>query len=273
MESNESPLPDPPAKPQAEGGGSPPKETIPPEGPRSPSDTFWILGLFLLACAARVIAALQTRVIAPDGVEYVRLATAFGTGDAQTALSHPHHPLYPFLVSLARFVMGDGTSAASFVSVLFGALAVIPLFLLLRATCGRAASRFAGFLYVFLPPFVRFGADAISEATFHFFLLSALALGTWHLARPGRFASMGLAGVAAACAYLTRPEGIALPLAIVGTLLFRAIRKRSEAKTALLASGILLLAFTAVAMPYLLHIRAETGRFALTMKKPLGHFL
>ncbi|GEM_PF-1623755 len=250
----------------------------PPEGETGGRDALWVLGLFLLALAARLVAALQTRVITPDGVEYIRIATMFSAGDAESALAHPQHPLYPFLISLSANVFGNGETSAQAVSVILGAFCLVPLFFLVRSVFGRRAALFAGAGFAFLPPFVRFGADAVSEPTFHFFLLSALALGYAGAAgRPAtslarRSALALLAGACASAAYLTRPEGIALPAAVGGWTLIKTLAGRPRSLRPLLVAAGFSLAFLVLSAPYLLHIRQQTGRFEITKKKPVTHF-
>ncbi|MHC4597623.1 MAG: ArnT family glycosyltransferase [Planctomycetota bacterium] len=239
---------------------------------RPPGDRGWLVALFLAAFAARLTAALQTRVINPDGVEFTRIAAAFHAGDIQTGLAHPHHPLYPFLVSLARWIAGDWTASASMVSMIFGALCVLPLFFLFRAVWSRRVALFGCAVFVFLPPFVRFGADAITETTFHFFFLSALAL-AYHAQQTRILPHALLGGLSAAGAYLTRPEGAGLPLAVGAWALLCAVRDKGRAKKALLGGSVFCIAFLVFSAPYLLHVRSETGRIALTKKKPLENLL
>ncbi|MHC4779826.1 MAG: ArnT family glycosyltransferase, partial [Planctomycetota bacterium] len=215
-------------------------------------DRAWIAILFGLSLASRFVAVLQTRVINPDGVEFTRIAAAFRQGDFQEALAHPHHPLYPFLVSLAHAITGEWFSAAALVSLTFGALASIPLYLLLTRIVGTRPALFAGGVYAFLPPFVRFGADAITETTFHFFFLSRLALFAGRKNAPALpFALLG--GVSAALAYITRPEGVGIPLALGCWVILVAIRRSPGSKRAALAGALFLAGFLAVSSPYLLH--------------------
>jgi len=229
------------------------------------------LALFLAAFAVRVAAALQVRVIAQDGVRFLAMARQFGTGEFAEGLREVYHPLYPASIALLRPLTGGYETAALAVSVIASSLGLLFLWGFLRPLFGRRAAVAACASYAFLSPFVRFGADTLSEGLF----LSLLLLGLYAGARGFREKKPlfeALAGAAAAAAYLTRPEGMGLLLAFglfFAVLLAAGFEGRGRARIAL--SGLLVLGgFLIAAAPYLVHLRVETGRWDLSRKKSVS---
>jgi 4-amino-4-deoxy-L-arabinose transferase-like glycosyltransferase len=220
-----------------------------------------------------MIAAARVQVVAPDGVRFIEIAQNFAQGDFGSALDNDYHPLYPLLIALVRPVAGGFESAALALSVLFSTLTLLPLYFWIRNGFGRPAALTAAAVFTFIPPMVRIGADTLSEASFHFFVLLSLCLAASALNRGGIVKAL-LSGLAASLAYLTRQEGMGVLLATglyTAFLLAAGLPDRRRVLTAL--TGIAILAgFLAPALPYLIHIRLETGKWDFSRKKSLPNF-
>jgi hypothetical protein len=230
------------------------------------------VGLLLATLAVRVLAASLVQLIAPDGVRYISMARQIGAGDLAGALAESYHPLYPLAIALFRPLAGGWESAALAVGVVFSSLGVLFLWGFARSVFGgRRPALVACVAYAFLPHFVRFHADALSEGLFHCCLLAGLWAGVRGF-RDGRWGLLAVSGLSAGAAYLTRPEGVGLPLAFgLATAVWIAAGHPGTARRRVAARGLLLLTvFLAVAAPYLAVLRIETGHWDLSRKKTVA---
>jgi hypothetical protein len=174
-------------------------------------------GLLLAFLAAR------TDVMFADGLRYVAQARAIERGSWRDGMARAvDHPAYPLAIAAARRLTGgdrpeDWQTAAQVASVLAGFLLVIPLYLLALEIHGARSAWLACLLTFLVPQTGHVLADVLSEGTFLLFW----TWGCWsafRFLREGRTAwlipTIGLAGLA----YLTRPEGLLLPVALACTL-------------------------------------------------------
>src|SRR5439155_10625101 len=129
---------------------------------------------------------------------------------------------YPFAIAVTHRILGGDRaeswqSAAQIASIVSGVLLLLPLSLVVRELFGEATV-LPGCLLVYAVPLTgHVFADALSESTFLLFWTAGLWTALRYL-RAGAVAwlipTMGLA----ALAYLTRPEGLLLPAALLATL-------------------------------------------------------
>ena len=179
--------------------------------------------LMTAALALLTWLAAHTEVMFADGLRYIALAQAIDQGSWKQALAHAvDHPAYPLAVAAAHRLLGgarpeDWQIAAQVASTAAGVLLIIPLYLFALELHGPAAAWLACVLSFLVPLTGHVLADVLSEGMFLFFW----TLGCWaalRFLRQGRTVwlvpTIGLAGLA----YLTRPEGMLLPLALVATL-------------------------------------------------------
>lgn len=231
-----------------------------------------LAGLITLGLGVRLASSLLVSVMAPDGVRFLSIARRFAAGDFQGALANDYHPLYPLLVALFRPFTGGFESSAFAVSILFSTLTIPLVFFIVRALFGRRPAFVAAAVFALLPPFVRPGADTLSEGVFLFFIALALHLGLRGYRRASRGEPIG-AGLCAAAAYLTRPEGLGVLLAFgVFTAVGMVAGLEGRRRIGVAATGLLvLLGFLLPGAPYLAKIRAETGNWDLSMKKSTAY--
>jgi len=187
--------------------------------------------VLLMTVAAMGLAWLigHTEILFPDGLRYVEQARKFDQGAWTDAVRKAvDHPLYPLAIVATRRVFGlaatpDGRQlAAQIASAISGVLLVIPLYLVARELFGKGAA-WLGVLLVFLVPLpAHVFADTLSEST----LLLFWTWGVWaslRFLRAGELrmllASLGFGGLA----YLSRPEGLLLPPALIATLILSTI--------------------------------------------------
>jgi 4-amino-4-deoxy-L-arabinose transferase-like glycosyltransferase len=159
-------------------------------------------------------------------------------------------PGYPLAIAAVRAAVGDGVLAAQVVSALAGALLVIPLYYLARSVLTPKGSLVAAALAVLNPLMIRYGALAMSESLYVLLVVTAF----WCYSRKSMFPF----GLAAGASYLVRPEAVLFFALLVA---YDAATTRRARPVLLALAGLLL-----VAAPYLLSLRAESGRWSLSPK-------
>src|SRR5262249_37524279 len=132
-------------------------------------------------------------------------------------------PVYPLAVVYSHRILGrDGPGdwqwAAQLASVAAGVLLVVPLYLLAWDLFGAARAVPACLLGYAVPLTGHVFADTLSESTFLLFWLWGL-WGAVRFLRTGAPGWVPLIVAASGLAYLTRPEGLLLPAALVATLI------------------------------------------------------
>jgi hypothetical protein len=168
--------------------------------PRAP----WLL--LLLAAALRALVCVRTDVPGRDGVSYLWMAENAANGSFGALFATVFHPLYPALVAVPCALGIEVEFAGKLVAAGLGALAVVPLWFVARAIAGERTALWCGIGFASSAWFNRHPAECMSEGPFH------LAAALWAACSTGARPRPALAGVAAAAAYLLRPEGLALVL-------------------------------------------------------------
>ena len=165
----------------------------------------------------------HTDVFFADGLRYITQAKAISQGSwAQGVVRSVDHPLYPMAIAAVHSVLeGDSPHdwqlAAQAAAAIAGVLLVIPVYLVSYELFGAPAAWLAVFLTYLLPFSGHVLADTLSESTF-------LLFWTWGLWSTLRFLRAGALGwlpltiLFGVLAYLTRPEGLILPAALLTTL-------------------------------------------------------
>lgn len=220
-----------------------------------------LLLIVLLAAGVRTVAAGVEVVIEHDSARYARMARDISRGDWTTLDLYPiMPPLYPVLIVL----VGSG----ALVSIVFGALTCVPLYLLGEGVWNARVGRWAALVYALLPEYVVLGGQMMTEATFIFFFVTAVAC----LARRPALWRWLLAGLAGGLAYLTRPEGVYVLAMIPGWAALSMIRFRAW-RPLLLPALAGVLAWGATASPYLLWAKQKAGHWTLSPNPVAGHIL
>ena len=231
-----------------------------------------VAGLVLLALAVRLALVLWAdRAIRWDEPDYLTLARNLATGRGFSVAGHPelhYAPLFPLAASLFYRLLGNLKAASDAVYVLAGAALIVPFFALARRLFGGRVALAASLLLALCPALnasvLYWGT--MTEPLYLLCVFAGLWL-TWVAAESGRVGPAIAAGAGFALAYLTRPEGsfyaalgaLALAVGVVG-------RRQARSGKAWLALGGYLLAALLVAMPYLVYIHAQTGRWMVSGK-------
>ena len=216
------------------------------------------IGLLTAAAAALMFwINHHAEVTFADGLRYIREAQQIDRGDlAGGLLRAVDHPMHPLAIVAAHRALIDRTgpyegqspfdwqTAAQAASALALVLTVLPLYLLARDLFDDETTALLGCLLVFANPVTGYIAvNVLSETTFLLFWTWGLWTSVRFL-REGRFLWLPPTIGFSVLAYLTRPEGLLLPLGLVATLallpLHRATRiywPRWRAAVALLVLG------------------------------------
>jgi len=229
-----------------------------------------LAGLLLLTLSLRLWAAYSLRLMAKDGIKYLRMAHYFHQGEFSRGLAIDYHPLYPLLIAPVYNWFPEPEQAGQLISLIFGTLTLWPLYWLGLRLFSPTIALIVGLLFACHPYLIRVSADVLSEATYMFFFTAAVALG-WQALLSNRHRYYFLAAASGSMAYLSRPEGIlAVLILLAWTLLPTKDRQlRSRIKTAVA----IILAVVLLAFPYMLYLRQETGHWTLTKKKSIKTLL
>ena len=158
------------------------------------------------------------------GLRYIRQAEQIDGGlwhdGLVSGIDHPLHPLG--IAAVHRILGGAGPTSwqraalvLCFASVV---LLVVPVYLLALELFGGRAAWLAALLVILNSNVGSVVVDVLSESTFLLFWTFGL-WGSVRFLREGRFLWLPLAIGFGALAYLTRPEGLLLPVALMATLL------------------------------------------------------
>jgi hypothetical protein len=249
--------------------------------PGSPWPDWRAIGLLaLVAVGLRTWQLAHTEVASRDSIAYIRIAWQLGHDDWRHVIPRSsHHPGYPVAVlavsHLVRpFVPDDLPRAmqlsAQLASSLAGVLLVVPMVYLGRELFNRRIAFWTALLFQCLPAGGRVLGDGLSEGLFLLLATTSLTM-ICHSLRTGSCIGFGLAGLLAALAYLTRPEGAVAALAGGLVLLgMQAVRRWRQPWPRCLACGMsLTVTFLALAGPFMALIGnitlKNTGRMMLKM--------
>jgi 4-amino-4-deoxy-L-arabinose transferase-like glycosyltransferase len=215
--------------------------------------------LFLAALSVRLLLLRSFDVISTDGTSYARAALALRTGDVSGISIYG---FYPVLVWLANFLVTDVELAGRLVSVTFGSLLVIPLYLLGTELYSRPVAIAACIVTMVWPSLLGWSCEVMTQATYTTLVLAGVYL-VWRMFRDNAPAWGYAAGALLGLAYLTRPEGIliflAAPLAPY-LMCFRELPTRWRTLAGYLASILLLFGLN------ILLVRQGTGHWQLSAK-------
>lgn len=169
-------------------------------------------------------AKISRKIVENDSEAYLTIAQSFAAGDFSMAyVPHwPHRqPLYPLALAGALRLAGNNLAALVSVNVLVGLLLVLTLYFGILKLFQSAVV--AGIVALSVP-LNRFLMDGIprhlvTEPLFVLLVVAAILgfLFTLH----GQAAGLWVAAAACGLAYLTRPNGLFLMIAMLGTLLIR----------------------------------------------------
>ena len=193
------------------------------------------IGCLMLASAGWIFwVGHHAEVTFADGLRSLRQAREIERGHIAEGLLHAvDHPMHPLAILGMHKLFGGGDvpyawqTAAQGASALALVLAVLPLFLVARELYDDFTA-FLGCVLLFANPVtVYISVNVLGQSTFLLFWAWGL-YGAIRFLREGRFVWLPPTVLFGSLAYLTRPEGIVLHLALVGTLLLLPFHKATR---------------------------------------------
>ncbi|MSP38877.1 MAG: hypothetical protein EXR70_10340 [Deltaproteobacteria bacterium] len=228
----------------------------------------WLLGAVSLAAAVRGYLLWQYYCISLDGVLYIRAAQDFFRGDVAAGLKSVYPPGYPVLIALVYPVIGNWELAGQLISLILGIAILLPLYGLFRGAFDDARISLAVCYLAAVSPFLAlYSVHVRSEVAYLF--LAALALylfltGSQWRSRTRFFCG----GMAAGYAFLYRPEALGFLVIVPAVGLLQWFRQRESGLSWLSRSSALLFAgFLLFALPYIVYLSIDTGRFGAVSRK------
>src|SRR6185369_7088890 len=118
--------------------------------------------LLSAALAVRIYSFKFFDVIPTDGTSYVETARAIGRGEISGL---GVYGFYPVLIWIVNFFVSDGELAGRLVSLIFGSMLVIPLYLLGKDIFSRSVALSACLVAIVWPPLVNSSCQVITQST------------------------------------------------------------------------------------------------------------
>jgi hypothetical protein len=207
-----------------------------------------LLVLLLLCCLIpRIVAATRIAGVCPDGVMYIRLATALEEGRFRDAFEGMNLNVYPpILMVLHRIGLG-WEMAGELWGIAISTLVVLPLFGLMRRQFDDNVAVICCLLYAVHPVFLQWSAELIRDPTFWFFFTCTLYL-LWRAVVEVRWGYFLSAGMTMTLAVLTRFEGLFLviPLVLWVVWRYRALNEKPLRRRLMFGAIIAMAAFPAI---------------------------
>lgn len=191
----------------------------------------------------RVYACFHTHIINPDGTLYIHQARALyhGLWEQVTSCGLSYLSIYPILIAFAYPLFQDWILAARSVSVFFGTLTLIPLYLLLRRFFEKETSGLCALIFTLTPFLVGHSADVIRDPVFWFLLMLGLYFFLLQIEKSGKGLFLVLASFSFLFAAWARIEAILFILLSSIYLLVTKQEKKGQKLTFFLAPSVLAL--------------------------------
>ena len=138
-------------------------------------ETPWRLPILIigLGLVVRLFCFHYTFIINPDGPLYIHQARAiyYGLGGAPWNSVLGYFSNYPFLIAGTYTIVGDWIIAAKVVSLLFGTMILLPLYLLSKRLFDEKIALLVTLVFALIPFFVDRSVDVVRGPVFWFFLV------------------------------------------------------------------------------------------------------
>lgn len=186
-----------------------------------------IVLIIILGFLIRLYASINTYIVNPDATLYIHQARAlyYGQWDQLTSCITTYLSIYPVFIAVARAAFQDWIIAARFVSLFFGTLTLIPLYLLLYRLFRKEISALCLLVFALLPFHVNSSADIIRGPVFWLFLLLGVNFFVAQIRKNKYCLSLLLSSLSFLMASASRPEAI---LFIVMSSLYLFLEKQQQ---------------------------------------------
>ena len=188
-------------------------------------DPYGPLLVVLSGLLLRVYSLYVTPLINPDGTLYIQQAKALHYGlYGLTTACFPYLSIYSILIAICHTVIGNWVLSANIVSLFFGTLTLVPLYLLIRRFFDATTSSLALLVFAVMPNFVYYSHLVIRGPVFWFFAVLGMYLFIFQLEKKSRVLLL-LSCLFFLVGAWARVEG---SLFIIGTALYLAFSKQGD---------------------------------------------
>ena len=221
---------------------------------------------FAIAFVVRFFTVPKDSVINGDGAYYATNAGTILNGDLVGGISAYWSPLYSILIAITAAIVPDLEAAGRLVSIISGALLILPVFLLVSQLYGRLTAYIATILVVINPWLITASHWVMTESTYTLVFTVGILL-AWNAFRTLNLPLFFFTGICFGAAYLLKPEALGyLLLLLVLTLCslyFREVRRKG---LHLAGYGLILIGFSVAMLPYVAVISKKTGELTISQK-------
>lgn len=201
-----------------------------------------------------------------DQIQYILLAKKFASGNFYGVLDVYWTPFYPILVGTLTYFLDSLILPSLIISIATGSLAVTLTYYFVKQSYGENEALIAAVIAIFFPHLMNSVFALGTENIYILLIVGSLFIG-WKGLEQNSAKYYMFAGVLIGLSYLTRPEAFGYAAFFVFFALLKDIwnnRKFSPSSFKLIAA--FLLAFIILAMPYLIYLKGETGKWTVSGK-------
>ncbi len=207
---------------------------------------FILFSLMLCSLLVRIFLFIQPQIISNDSVFYIMVAKSIESGHQYHSSDLSFFSIYPFFLVIMFKCVNNWELAGRLLSLGFGTLAVVPLFLLFSRMLSRKIALIAAILYIIGPRFMEYSTDILREPTFWCISLCALWCALKGIDEK-KLPYLLLSSLITVLSFGIRIEGIGIFLVIVSWIIFN--KNRLSAKET--AGYILIISFYGPAIVFL----------------------
>ncbi|MDO8736000.1 MAG: glycosyltransferase family 39 protein [Thermoleophilia bacterium] len=227
--------------------------------------------LIMIMAAAfllRAISALHRPMIANDETIYVRMAENLADGnrpfDMMGLTTTTWTPLLPVLTLFLVTFFGDYISSAYLLVVTFGALLLLPVYLLAKQMFSERTGLLAAALMALSPLLIDYSSSIYSEGIYSFFLMMGLVF-AWRFMQKPRLLPAALTGIFMGLAYLANATATYYIFILI-VMGLAVARKNNSWNGFVRGLAIMVAFFCILAAPYVLFLHQELGKWTFTGK-------
>lgn len=232
------------------------------------SNKFYSIGILLtVALLIRVFFIRFEYAVGWDEANYLKL----GASGAIHGLNHVLHsywsPFYPLVVAVVGKVISNYELAGRLVSILFGTILIIPVYLFIEKYISKKVAWYCSLLIAFFPMLIESSVSALTESLYIFMAINGIIVGFLTFRKKSILLAV-ITGGLFSLAYLARPEGAGFLLVFIGLTLFALIYqiiKNHEYRLISVLLGVVS-AFFIISLPYLFFLHQVTGEWTLSSK-------
>lgn len=225
-----------------------------------------LIMLFLLAIFLRLFLLRYHNIIEEDGLLFTSVAKNLFSGqgylDLEGKVSVAVGALYPILIGLFSFFIKNIELAGRFVSIIFGSILFVPIYLLTKKIYNKKVALIAALLIVIYPVLSYLSLIVYSDIIFYFFISLGAYVGLLAIKKRKYFLYF-LTGIIFGLSYLTRFEGGGYLFFIY---LFAIFYPKFKFKKAFYILILFLIGFLIIASPYLIFLYNYTGHLSISAK-------